>query len=198
MKKRQIIVTILTVTVLAMALIACASKPAAKAAPKALKGVPDFVNDAYLEASEDVLIGIGTYKTGGDPAKIGTGKTFAETRARADIARQMESIVKNMVTDYTAQSELDPKAAISFQENITQALAKASLKGARTTKMQTDDNGVLWIVMEYSKSLAAQDFNAAQAAAKLAVPAAVAFNALDRMEKAFGKDEGGGPNPLLD
>jgi len=196
MKKN--ILLIAGIILLAFSFAACKSKPAVTAAPKGLKGVPDFVNNAFLSASEDVLIGIGTYKTGGDPAKIGTGKTFAETRARADIARQMESIIKNMVTDYTAQSELDPKAQISFQENITQALAKQTLNGARTTQMQTDDNGVLWVVMEYSKSLAQKDFDAASAAAKLKVPAAAAFNALDRMNTAFSKEAAGGPNPLID
>jgi len=194
MKKK--IILIAGIILLAFSFGACKSAP--KAAPKKLNGVPDFVNDAFLAASEDVLIGIGTYKTGGDPAKVGTGKPYAEARARADISRQLQSIIENMITDYTANSELNPKAAISFQENITRALSKSELKGSKTVRMGTDSNGVLWIVMEYSKSLAADDFNAAQAAAKLAVPAAAAFNALERMDKQFDKMSGGGPNPLLD
>jgi len=194
MKKK--IILIAGIILLAFSFGACKSAP--KAAPKKLNGVPDFVNDAFLAASEDVLIGIGTYKTGGDPAKVGTGKPYAEARARADISRQLQSIIENMITDYTANSELNPKAAISFQENITRALSKSELKGSKTVRMGTDNNGVLWIVMEYSKSLAADDFNAAQAAAKLAVPAAAAFNALERMDKQFDKMSGGGPNPLLD
>ncbi|MDR1470634.1 MAG: hypothetical protein LBT00_15250 [Spirochaetaceae bacterium] len=165
-------------------------------ASKGLSGVPDFVNDAYLNASEDVIIGIGTYKIGNDMSKMGTGKTFAETRARADIARQLSSIVKNMVNDYTAVSELDPSAAISFQENITQTLSKAELKGAKTVKLQSDDNGLLWVVMEYSKSAAATEVNQAANAAKLVVPAAAAFNALQRMDTAFNKEAGGGPVPV--
>jgi hypothetical protein len=163
-----------------------------------LKGVPDCVNKAYLNASEDVLIGLGTYKIGGDASKMSTGKTFAETRARADISRQLDSIIKNMITDYTASSELDPSAALSFQEEVTQALSKAQLKGARTIEMQTDDNGLLWVVMEYSKSAAAEDYSAATAAAKLAVPAAAAFDALSRMDNAFDKAAGGGPVPVMD
>jgi hypothetical protein len=47
--------------------------------------------------------------------------------------------------------------------------------------------------MEYSKSAAASDYSAAQAAAKLAVPAAAAFDALARMENAFDKAAAGGP-----
>jgi hypothetical protein len=129
-------------------------------------------------------------------SKMGTGKTFAETRARADLARQLSSIVKNMVTDYTAASEIDQDAALSFQENITQSLAKAELRGARTMEMNTDDNGLLWVVMAFSKSAAAEEVNQAANAAKLAVPAAIAFNALDRMNTAFSKEAVGGPVPV--
>ncbi|MDR1617982.1 MAG: hypothetical protein LBS06_02900 [Treponema sp.] len=178
--------------------VAPAADPAPAPKPTSLKGVPDFVNKAYLNASEDVLIGLGTYKIGGDVSKMSTGKTFAETRARADISRQLQSIVKNMITDYTASSELDPSASLSFQEEVTQALSKSDLKGARTIEMQTDDNGLLWVVMEYSKSAAANDYSAATAAAKLAVPAAAAFDALSRMDNAFDKAAGGGPVPVGD
>jgi hypothetical protein len=184
---------------LALSVIGCgttgggsAPAPAQTQAP-ALGGVPDFVNEAWANASEDVIIGIGSYKIGTDMSKMNTGMTFAQTRARAGIARQLTSIVKDMVNDYTATSELDPSAQASFQENMTQALSKAELKGAKIVKSQTHD-GVLWVVMEYSKSLAAEDFNAAAAAAKLAVPAAIAFDALERMDTAFSKTAAGGPS----
>ncbi|MDR2740900.1 MAG: LPP20 family lipoprotein [Treponema sp.] len=199
------IFTLAVITGLAFTIIGCASSgtavPAAGSSPvRVLNGVPQFVNDAYLNASEDVLIGIGTYKIGSDPAKISTGKPFAETRARADISRQLQTIIKNMVIDYTAQSELDPQAALSFQENITQSLSRTELRGAKVIQAQTDENGLLWVVMEYSKSAARSDdaINQAIAAAKLAVPAAAAFDALARMENTFDKAAGGGPVPLGD
>jgi hypothetical protein len=157
-----------------------------------------FANNAYRNASEDVLVGIGTYKIGSDMSKLGTGRTFAETRARADIARQLNTIVRNMVNDYTATSELDPAAAVSFQETITQTLAKAELRGARTVNTEVDDNGLLWVAMEFSKPAAVNEVNQAANAAKLAVPAAIAFDALQRMETAFSKEAGGGPVPVGD
>jgi hypothetical protein len=213
---RKNFITVLTVLVVAVLAAGCvtagapgaagssqpgaaapAAAPAAAAPTVSLGGVPQFVNDAYLNASEDVLIGIGTYRIGNDMSKMSIGKTMAETRARADIARQLQSIVKNMVTDYAATSELDPSAAASFQESITQALAKADLRGASTVTMNTQD-GMLWLVVQYSKSAAASDYNAAAAAAKLAVPAAAAFDASARMENAFDKAAGGGPVPVGD
>jgi hypothetical protein len=162
-----------------------------------LGGVPDFVNAAYQNASEDVLIGIGTYRIGTDMSKMSTGMTFAQTRARADISRQLQSIIKDMITDYQATSELDPSASLSFQESVTQALSRSELRGAKIVQSNTD-NGLLWVVMEYSKSAAAEDYNAATSAAKLAVPAAAAFDALSRMENAFDKAAGGGPVPVGD
>lgn len=175
------------------------SRPATGSPMAGIQGVPDFVNAAYLNASEDVLIGIGTYKVGSDPARISTGMTYASTRARADISRQLDSIVKNMVLDYSANSELDPDAALSFQETITQALSQSELRGARPVQSQTDANGVLWVVVEYSKSSALTEaVNPAVAAAKLAVPAATAFDALTRMDTAFNKAAAGGPVPSGD
>jgi hypothetical protein len=165
--------------------------------PPVLGDVPQFVNDAYQNASEDVLIGVGNYKIGTDMSKMSTGMTFAQTRARADISRQLTTIIKDMITDYVATSELDSDASLSFQENITQALSKADLKGARVVASNTY-NGLLWVVMEYSKSAAVSDYSAAQAAAKLAVPAAAAFDAIARMENAFDKAAGGGPIPVGD
>jgi hypothetical protein len=184
---------------LALSMIGCASSSSGGSSPVAgIGGVPQFVNDAYIKASEDVLIGIGTYKLGNDMSKMSTAMTFSQTRARADIARQLDSIVKNMVTDYVATSELDPTAALSFQESITTALAKAELKGAKVVQSQTD-NGLLWVVMEYSKSAAYEEaINPAQAAAKLAIPAAAAFDAQARMQNAFDKEAGGGPVPVGD
>jgi hypothetical protein len=189
------------VPVMALLWTGCAGAPAkSPGSPlsSGLSGVPAFVNEAYLNASEDVLIGVGTYKIGNDMSKMGTGKTFAETRARADLSRQLQSIVKNMVTDYTATSEIDPAAAVSFQETITQALSRSDLRGSRTVRVERDDNGVLWVVQEYSKSSAVAEVNQAANAARLAVPAAAAFNALDRLETAFSKEAGGGPVPVGD
>jgi hypothetical protein len=193
------IIGLVLVAGLALSMIGCGSTGGGGSSPVAgIKGVPDFVNAAYRNASEDVLIGIGTYKIGNDMSKMSSAMTFAQTRARADIARQLDSIVKNMVTDYVAQSELDPSASLSFQESITTALAKAELRGARVVENQTD-NGLLWVVMEYSKSAAYEEaINPAQAAAKLAIPAAAAFDAQQRMENAFDKAAGGGPDPVGD
>jgi hypothetical protein len=195
--------TLIVAGITALVLGGCGSTTPAvtgdSAGPAVLLGnVPQFVNDAYMNASEDVIIGIGVYKIGSDVSKTDTGMTFAQARARADITRQLTSIIKNMINDYTTTSEIDPDSVVSFQENITNILARAELRGARVVQSQTDNNGLLWVVMEYSKSAAANDYSAATAAARLAVPAAAAFDALTRMDTAFNKAAGGGPIPVDD
>jgi len=183
MKKRTII-SILGIALVALFLAGCASKPAVKEETKS--GVPEFVRKALRNASEDVLIGVGSYKGEG-----GSAKTYAETRARADISRQLNTVVKNMITDYDARSEQDPTAVLSFQESITEALSKSSLSGSRTEDFDVID-GTTWAVVSYSKSLAARELlNASQAAARLAPSAAAAFDAKTRMNNAFDEIAGG-------
>ncbi|MDR3130534.1 MAG: LPP20 family lipoprotein [Treponema sp.] len=191
--KRTIVLGLAATLTLSMA--GCRSTGGARGGA-GLGGVPAFVNEALLNAPEDVVVGIGTYKIGGDMSKMALGKTIAETRARADISRQLQTIVKDMITDYTAVAEIDPDAALSFQENITQSLSKAELRGVKTVRMDRDNNGLLWVVMQYDKSAAAQEVNQAASAAKLAVPAAAAFDAIGRMDTAFSKEAGGGPVPV--
>jgi len=146
-------------------------------------GIPQFVKDAIKTAPEDALIGIGTAKMG----TLSLSRTAAMTRARAEISRQMNTMIQDMVRDYTASSEMDPSATISFTENMTVALSKAELKGASSVAEDEDEKGQYWVVVMLSKTSTVAEINQAQAAAKLAVPAMASFNAEDRMNAAFAK-----------
>jgi hypothetical protein len=120
------------------ALVALSAAGCGKNTPKKGAGVvPDFVNQAYLNASEDVLIGVGVYDIGGDLSKMSTGMAEAEKTALADIALQL-------------------------------ALPPGEVKYARPVRAEVDDNGLLWVVMEFSKSAAAEEVNQA---AQIAIPA---------------------------
>lgn len=149
---------------------------------------PDFVKDAIMNAPEDVLVGIGTAKL----ASLSQSMTISATRARAEISRQMNTMVQDMVRDYQASSEVDPDSAISFQENITVALSKSTLTGSKIVESDQDANGNVWTVVHLGKADVVNEINQAQAAAKLAIPAMASFNAEDRMnaafEKAFGEE----------
>jgi hypothetical protein len=163
----------------------CNSQPAANspaAAPQS--GLPEIVRNARRNAPEGVLIGIGS-------AKMQTqslSKSVAETRARAEISRAMNSMVQDMVRDYQAGSELSSDA-LAFQEQITVTLSKATLQGAIIDAEDYID-GTYYVVMYLSRADVVKEINQSQAAAKLAVPAMASFNAEDRMNDAFARENG--------
>jgi len=159
----------------AMVLFACASKPPASS------GMPPNVANARRNAPEDVIVGIGNAKMG----TVAQSRNMAATRARAEISNSMDSMVKNMVRDYTASSEVDPQAAIAFQENITVTLSKSNLSGAVIQFEEPDSDGQWWCVIYLSKANVVKEINQAQAAARLTVPAMASFDAEKRMNEAF-------------
>ena len=142
---------------------------------------PDFVKDTVTEAPDDALVGIGTAKLN----SLSQSRTVAQTRARAEISRQLDTMIRDMVRDYQASSEIDPSAALSFQENITVALSQSSLTGAAVVGENSDKDGNVWAVVMLSKADVAREINQAQAAARLRVPAMASFDAETRMNDAF-------------
>ena len=187
------IVGITVVLCMALAFIGCASQskstaPTAAAASAAKErkvggNVPQFVKDALKKAPEDALVGIGTARA----ASLSLARTTATTRARAEISRQLNTMIQDMVRDYSAGSEVDPSAALSFQEVMTVALSKSTLTGSVPVEEDSDDNGNYWVVVMLSKTNTVNEINQAQAAARLAVPALASFNAEDRMNAAFDR-----------
>ena len=180
------IIGVVLMLCIAMAFIACASKPTAAESVherNVPNSFPDFVKKAVKNTPEDVLVGIGTAKL----ASLSQSRTVAGTRARTEISRQLSTMIQDMVRDYQASSEVDPAAAISFQENITVALSQSTLTGAAVVDEDGDQNGNWWTVVRLSKADVVKEINQAQAAARLAVPAMASFNAEARMNEAFSK-----------
>jgi hypothetical protein len=132
---------------------------------------------------EDALIGVGTARM----ASLNQSRTISATRARAEISRQMDTIIRDMVRDFTAGSEVDHSAVLSFQENITVALSQARLVGAAIVEEDEDASGNYWTAVMLSKNNAVNEINQAVSAAKLKVPAMASFDAERRMNDAFDK-----------
>jgi len=166
----------------AFVLLGCASKPPVS------QGMPYNIANARRNAPEDVIVGIGNAKS----ATVAQSRSIAAARARAEISNVMDSMVKNMVRDYTASSEVDPQSALAFQENITVTLSKSNLSGAVIINEEPDDDGQWWCVIHLSKTNVAREITQAQTAARLAVPAMASFDAEQRMNEAFeqAKKEG--------
>ena len=174
------IITVVFAVCLAAVLLGCATD---RPATGNQGGMPTWVLEARRNAPEDVLVGVGTARL----ATTNQSMATSETRARASITRAMQSMVSDMVTDYTAANEVDPGVAVAFQENITRSLARATLSGTRVVEQNADQTGAWWTVIYFPKTAANRELSQAQAAARLAVPAAIAFDALQRMDNAFDK-----------
>jgi len=172
---RKILIAILPLFA-ALVILSCASTK-----PPVSKGMPHNIANARRNAPEDVIVGIGNAKS----ATVAQSRNIAAARARAEISNTMDSMVKNMVRDYTASSEVDPQAALAFQENITVTLSKSNLSGAVIINEEPDNDGQWWCVVHLSKANVAKEITQAQAAAKLAVPAMSSFDAEKRMNDAF-------------
>ena len=172
----------------AIMVTSCATTGSKSKGRKVPSGFPQFVKDALKNQPEDALVGVGVAKM----ATLSMSKTISSTRARAEISRQMDTMIQDMVRDYTAASEVDPSAALAFQESMTVALSKSQLKGAAVVDQDLDEQGQVWTVVMLSKASTVSEINQAQAAAKLKVPAMASFNAEARMneaiEKAYGKE----------
>ena len=168
--------------VLAFVLTASLLLMACRSGPNSQTGLPDIVRDARRNAPEDVLIGIGS-------ARLSTqqqSRTMAESRARAEIARSMDTMVQQMIRDYTASSEVDPNSVLAYQEDITVSLTRAQLQGS---VIADEDfiNGTYYVVVHLSKENVVREINQAQAAARLRVPAMASFDAEARMNEAFDR-----------
>jgi hypothetical protein len=184
MKKTFFVSMVLLMFIMAVSCVSAggaSDKPAPER--KVDSRVPQFVKDAVKNAPEDALVGIGTARM----ASLSQSRTISATRARAELARQMDTIIRAMIRDYTAGSEVDHSAVLSFQENITVALSQARLQGSSVVNEDVDEAGNYWTVVMLNKTRVVQEINQAVSAAKLAVPAMASFNAEDRMNDAFDR-----------
>ena len=176
---KKIIVGIAVVCVLLM-FFGCASQRPARGSEG---GMPSWVLNARNNAPQDVIVGVGTAML----ATTNQSMNTSESRARAQIVRAMDSMVRDMINDYTAANEVDPGVAVAFQEQVTRSLAQARLSGVRIVEQNSDRDGAWWTVVYFNRADVSREMSQAQAAARLAVPAAIAFDAMERMDNAFDR-----------
>ena len=155
-----------------------------KPATAAEGGMPDWVVRARRDAPVGVIVGIGTAKMATKNQSMNT----SETRAKAQIVRAMQSMVSNMIEDYTVSSEIDPSAAVGFQQEITVALGRATLSGASIAEQNADKDGAWWTIIYFDKSQVSREIGAARAALSTLAPSyGAAMLAEERMEEQFKK-----------
>ncbi|MCL2557097.1 MAG: hypothetical protein FWE09_01315 [Treponema sp.] len=143
--------------------------------------VSRFIRETRQRSPENALLGIGTSVH----SNRAMARNIAEARARAEIVRQLDVVVRNMVTDYMAGSEAEQRALLSFQESITQTLASSQLRGAVIQDELMINGEQITIVILSTDNIANEIMTASQSAAALAPHMANAQWALDRMNQAL-------------
>jgi hypothetical protein len=135
-------VSFIAVTVfMAAALMNCGGAPA----PQRIEdpNMPEWINDF---APEDVLWGIGTAKQSSDSMSM----TTAEARARTGLARQLNTKVEAMFTDYMRDAgTVGSQTALSLQEDVSRQITSLQLNGARPIKRWKAPDGTWWYLVEY-------------------------------------------------
>ncbi|MDR0584607.1 MAG: LPP20 family lipoprotein [Treponema sp.] len=105
--------------------------------------VPEWINDF---APEDVLWGIGAAKQSSEQMSM----TTAEARARTSIARQLNTKVEAMFTDYMRDAgTVGSQTALSLQEDVSRQISSMQLNGARPIKRWKAPDGTWWYLTEY-------------------------------------------------
>lgn len=178
------ILTIVAALLAVLLVASCLSSCMTKGPQSAI--YPKFIQEAVEKHEKDTMVGIGTSQKFGT---LNQTRTTAITRARGEIASQINTTVQSMVRDYTAGSEVDPSAVLQFNEQISVTLTKADLTGAKVIAEgwanAKEEN--YWVAVAMDLGDIKKIVKQAVAAEKLAVPALASFNAEDRMDDAFAK-----------
>ena len=117
---------------------------ACQTAPVRVSEIPDW----YLNppVAEDAIYGLGDAKM----STLSLSRTTAFSRARDDVARQVEVEVKNAITDYAQEAGVDgQKQTIEFIETISRQIVNITLRGVRTEKTKVSKDGTVYALVSY-------------------------------------------------
>ena len=126
----------------------CKSTPAGVDDP----AMPPWIND---KPPAGELWGVGVANN----AQMQMRMTIADSRARQDLARQLQTLAQGMVVDYARDAGgIDNTVVLLFQETVSRQIVDAKLVGAVQDVMwNTPDRKTLWIRLKMSKDDAARN-----------------------------------------
>jgi len=110
---------------------------------------PNFPPWLDEKTPDDVMWGVGAARQSSDSFSMAS----AENRARVSIARQLDTRVRAMFTDYNRNAgTAGAQANTSLQENVSRSLTNAQLSGSFVNGRWRAPDGTWWIRVEYKKS----------------------------------------------
>ena len=160
---RVFLITLSLLATLSAPLVGC-SKPREQGRQVA-DTVPQFVKDLVKEAPKDALVGIGTARM----ATLPMSRNTATARARAEISRQLNSIVQVVVQEYPDGS----------MEEFTRIISSSTLTGSAVLGEDMDEAGHYWVVVIMEKNAAVDEITRAD-------PALAAIDVRSQIDGALG------------
>jgi len=176
--KRTVVVAALVAAV-AIVATSCGSSPAQATNDP----VSQFIREARRSAPEGAILGIGTSNL----PNMAIARSTAEARARAEIARQVEVVVTNMIEVVTIASEAERDALLSYQSDTTRTLANQTQQGATIFDENVINGNQITIVILTVDALRNGIMGANESMSKLSPHAGAAFFSLDRMDAELAK-----------
>ncbi|MFP4154001.1 MAG: LPP20 family lipoprotein [Alkalispirochaeta sp.] len=99
--------------------------------------------------ADDAIYGIGTAKM----SDLARSRNVATSRARNDIAFQMNAQIQAAITDYAQESGVDDNnQVINFVETISRQTTETTLQGTRQEEAYVAQDGTVFILVSFPKN----------------------------------------------
>lgn len=146
----RLITRIVVVLVIGIFVVGCASQPAPQPAPQ-----PEEEQGAQIDApdwflnppqADDAIYGIGTAKM----SDLSRSRNVAISRARNDIAFQMNAQIEAAITDYAQEAGVDDNTqVVNFVETISRQTTETTLTGTRTENVYPAKDGTVYALVSF-------------------------------------------------
>ena len=144
------VIRIVSVVLLVGVIAACAGSPEPAADPEPQQQASDLPS-WYLNPpqAEDAIYGVGSAQM----SSLDTSRRMAVSRAREDIAFQMNAAIEAAIVDYAQEAGVDDNTqVVSFVENISRQVTEVTLSGASPEEVAQGSDGTIYALVSYSKS----------------------------------------------
>ena len=175
---------ILSVFLLVGIIVACGGSPEPEPEPQQQQqqqasDLPSW----YLNppVAEDAIYGVGS----ANMSSLDTSRRMAVSRAREDIAFQMNAAIEAAIVDYAQEAGVDDNTqVVNFVENISRQVTEVTLSGASPENVAQGADGTLYALVSYSKNgftdAASEAFERNEDAAFAEFKAEQALDSLDK------------------
>lgn len=139
----------IAVVAITVVMAACSSspQPASQPAAQSQSDLPSF----YLNppAAEDAIYGVGSAKM----SSLDSSRRMALSRAREDIAFQMNAAIEAAIVDYAQEAGVDGESqVVTFVENISRQVTETTLQGTTTEEVSQGSDGTIYALISYPKN----------------------------------------------